>query len=354
MRAPRERRRPAPVPPRVAGPAPNPIETLQRSAGNRAVQRLLAVQRKPTAEQEKEFAGYVGTPDWGRAAWVLNDWDPGDIAVRIKGMSPRDLESLNEGAWHGGKGKVDTAVRARDPVAATRGALRVLVWGKRWGEAAIQLNLLEHQAALAYVRGLADKKAITGDELRQLVKPMSLRLRRGESMVVDGVTFVVYDTMVRFNGDIVWRNNNPGALKGVSPDAFDWHSIGSDPKGFFIFLDMEAGRRAATLNLAHKAAKFGERSILETMREYASMPTDRPEEYADKIVNALAGQKDLDKRPITPATSFGRLSREQRETAKETIFGTEKTAGTAAGEVGSEESHDSTKLPESMRDLLRK
>jgi hypothetical protein len=338
----------------VAGPAPNPIETLQRSAGNRAVQRLLAVQRKPTAEQEKEFAGYVGTPDWGRAAWVLNDWDPGDIAVRIKRLSKRDLESLNAGAWHGGKGKVDAAVRALDLTAAVRGALRVLIWGKRWGEAATQINLLNRQVALAYVRGIANDGTITGDELRVLVKPMSLRMRTGDSVVVDTVHYVVYDTFVRVEGDVVWRNNNPGAVKGPFPNPWGWNAIGADSVGFLIFPDMDTGRRAARLNLEHQATEFGDRSILATMQAYAGSRTDKPAVYADKIVTALAGDVDIDKRPITSGTKFGRLAPAQLTTAKKTIFDTEKTAGTAAGEVGSEESHDSTKLPEAIRDLLRK
>jgi hypothetical protein len=144
-----------------------PLEILQRSIGNRAVQRLLALQRAPTAEQKKEFDGYVKVGDWGRAAWVLNEWQPGDITDQIKNMPQKQLEPLNEGAWHGGKGKVDLAVRARDSTAAIRGALRVLVWGKRWDEAAKQLELLGHAAALRYVQDLLDKGTVTGTEMRQ-------------------------------------------------------------------------------------------------------------------------------------------------------------------------------------------
>jgi hypothetical protein len=322
---------------------PHPIETLQRSIGNRAVQRLLALQREATDEQKKEFAGYVKDGDWGRAAWVLNEWQPGDIDARIKGMSQADLESLNEGAWHGGKGKVDAAVRARNRIAAVHGAMRVLIWGKRWDEAAKQLDGLERKAAFKAVQGLAAKGKITGDELKLLMKTApSLRLLPGDTITGDKKIYAVYTATVRFGGDVVWRYNNPGALKRPSPEIPGWGYIGNDPNWFLIFPDMDTGQRAAVANLAFQAKAVGGRSILETMQNYASMPSDRPEEYADNIVKALGGP------PITRATKFGSLTKEQLDTVKETIFNTEK------GETGDEVPYDSPKLPTEVRDRLRK
>jgi hypothetical protein len=328
-----------------ASPFGGPIETLQRSIGNRAVQRLLALQREPTAEQKKEFAGYIAEGDWGRAAWVLNEWDPADIAARIRTMSSDNLESLNEGAWHGGKGKVDAAVRARNPTAATMGALRVLIWGKRWDEAAKQLDTLDRKAALTYVRGLADKGKITGDELRGLMKiAQSLRLQAGDTMKIGDQFFAVYDTTVRFSGgDVVWLYNNPGALKRPSPDISSWGYIGSDSRGFLVFPDMATGQKAAVANLQFQAKANGDRSILETMASYASMPTDKPDVYADKIVNALGGPPKF-----TRATKFGSLNQKQLDIVKETIFSTE------VGATGEEVAWDSTKLPQEVRDRLRK
>ena len=343
----RARRVPRPGPLRPAAAASralfHPVLALQRSIGNRAVQRLVSLQREATAEQKKEFAGYVTEGDWGRAAWVLNEWQPGDIAARIRNMSRADLESLNEGAWQGGKGKVDAAVRALNPAAAALGALRVLIWGKRWDEAAKQLDGLDRKAALKYVRDLADKGKITGDELRRLMKMAeSLRLLPGETMTVGKEIYAVYAATVRFGGDVVWMYNNPGALKRPSPDISAWGYIGNDPQWFLIFPDMATGQRAAVANLAFQAKAQGDRSILETMQNYANMPGDRPDVYADNIVTALGGP------PITPATKFGSLNQKQLDTVKDTIFNTEK------GKTGEEVAYDSPKLPEEVRDRLRK
>lgn len=325
-------------------PGTDRVEALQRHIGNRAVQRLLALQRAPTPEQMKEFAGYLTEGDWGRAAWVLNDWEPADIVARISGMSAASLESLNEGAWQGGKGKVDAAVRAKDPTAAARGALRVLVWGKRWDEAAKQLDTLERKVTLSYVRSLADKGTITGDELRKLMKISSnLRLQAGDTVTVGKQFFAVYNSTVRFSdGDVVWLYNNPGALKRPSPDISSWGYIGSDSRGFLVFPDMATGQRAAVANLQFQAKANGDRTILETMQAYASMPTDRPDVYADNIVLALGGP------PISRETKFGSLSAKQLDIVKQKIFSTEVGAG------GSEVGWDSTSLPEEVRDRLRK
>jgi hypothetical protein len=95
-------------------------------------------------------------------------------------------------------------------------------------------------------------------------------------------------------------------------------------------------------NLQFQAKANGDRTILETMQAYASMPTDRPDVYADKIVAALGGP------PISPGTKFGSLSGKQLDIVKQTIFSTE------VGATGTEVGWDSTSLPEEVRDRLRK
>ncbi|MBM7772014.1 hypothetical protein JOD54_002218 [Actinokineospora baliensis] len=329
------------VPPAAPERVRSPLEILQGRVGNRAVQRLVALQREPTAEQSAEFDGYVKAGDWGRAAWVLNDWQSGDIAARLKLLSKTQLELLNEGAWHGGKSNVDAAVRAADPGAAIRGALRVLIWGKRWGEAATQLAGLGRMPALIYVRNLANQKLITGDELRQLVGlAPDVRLRPGDALTVRHTTYVVYATTVRFEGEPAWRNSNPGALKLPSPAIPGWGYTDIDPDLFLVFPDSATGQSAAMANLEFQAKEFSGRSIVDTMRKYASMPSDDPVAYANKIVTALGGP------PVTRDTPFGSLTKAQLETVKGVIFATEK------GKVGREVPHDSTELPGEIRDLL--
>jgi hypothetical protein len=338
--------RPSPLGPAAAarGAPAHPVLALQHRIGNRAVQRLLALQREATPEQKKEFAGFIAQGDWGRAAWVLNEWQPNDITARIRYMSAAELESLNEGAWQGGKGKVEAAVRALNPTAATMGALRVLIWGKRWDEAAKQLDNLDRKAAQKYVRDLADKGKITGDEQRLLMKiTPKLGLQPGETMTVGKEIYTVYATTVRFGGDVVWRYNNPGALKRPSPDINAWGYIGNDPQWFLIFPDMTTGQKAAWANLQFQANAKGERSILETMQNYASMPSDRPDVYADKIVTALGGPPKYSR-----ATKFGGLNEKELGIVKDTIFSTE------AGTTGDEVPWDSSKLPQEVRDRLRK
>jgi len=233
-------------------------------------------------------------------------------------------------------------VRALNPTAAARGALRVLVRGKRWSEVTQQLDLLEHKAAVKYVRGLADRGSITGDELRLLMRTTgNLRLLPGETVTVGEVLYTVYAGSVRFGGDAVWRYNNPGALKRPSPDISSWGYIGNDPKWFLIFPDMATGQRAAMGNLTHQAKAYGDRSIIETMERYANMPGDQPDLYADKIVKALGGP------PVTGDTKFGSLSAAQLDRVKDTIFSTE------AGKTGQEVPYDSPALPEEVRDRLR-
>ncbi|MBO3752826.1 hypothetical protein J5X84_42830 [Streptosporangiaceae bacterium NEAU-GS5] len=334
----------------AAGRARGPIEALQRALGNRAVQRLLALQRAPTAEQTKEFEGYLAQGDWGRAAWVLNEWQPGDIADRIKNMRPTDLESLNEGAWHGGKGKVDAAVRARDSAAAIRGALRVLIWSQQWDKAATQLELFGHAAALAYVQDLLNQGKITGTQMRQLVKGSpSLQLKPGEAMILDKVLYVVYADTVRFDGDLASCNHNPGALKRPTPDIASWKYIGTDTRGFLIFPDEATGQRAAEANLVFKLSQ--DWTILEMMSEYASMRGDNPVIYAADIAKALGGSitsasktKDVTN---DPATGNPRPDRQQRiEKVKGVIFLKEK------GKDAVEGKYDDPRLPLEVRDRL--
>jgi len=200
------------------------------------------------------------------------------------------------------------------------------------------------RAAQKYVRDLADKGKITGDEQRLLMKiTPKLGLQPGETMTVSKEIYTVYATTVRFGGDVVWRYNNPGALKRPSPDINAWGYIGNDPQWFLIFPDMATGQKAAWANLQFQANAKGERTILETMQNYANMPSDRPDVYADKIVTALGGPPKYSR-----ATKFGGLNEKELGIVKDTIFSTE------AGTTGDDVPWDSTKLPQEVRDRLRK
>ena len=235
-------------------------------------------------------------------------------------MSPAGLESLNEGAWFSGKDAVDAAVRALNPTAAARGALRVLVRGKRWAEVTQQLDLLEHKAAVKYVRGLADRGSITGGELRLLMRTTgNLRLLPGETVTVGEVLYAVYAGSVRFGGDPVWRYNNPGALKRPSPEVPSWGYIGNDPKWFLIFPDMATGQRAAVGNLAHQAKAYGDRSIIETMESYAILPA------TGRTCTPTRSSKRSAARP-SPATPSSAASAPPSSTGSRTPFSAPRRA----------------------------
>jgi hypothetical protein len=97
----------------------------------------------------------VVRPDLARAAWELDTWDAGDIARQARTMPTAQLESLVEGAWHGGESNVDAAVRAVNPRRRSSGPFGS--WcGATAGTrpAAQQLDKLEHKDAMAFSKAL--------------------------------------------------------------------------------------------------------------------------------------------------------------------------------------------------------
>jgi hypothetical protein len=151
---------------------------------------LVAVQRVDAAALT-EFRGYVAEGDWARAAWVLDTWDAGDITRQVRSMPTAQLESLVEGAWHGGKSNVDAAVRAVNPRAAVVGAVRVLVWSHRWDEAAQQLDKLEHKDAMAFSKALLAAGRIDEDQLRMLIlRSPNLQFNPGDAVKIGAMRYV--------------------------------------------------------------------------------------------------------------------------------------------------------------------
>ena len=316
--------------------APLPVvrgnaEVLQRSVGNQAVGHLVAVQRVDAAALT-EFRGYVAEGDWARAAWVLDTWDAGDIARQVRSMPTAQLESLVEGAWHGGKSNVDAAVRAVNPRAAVVGAVRVLVWSHRWDEAAEQLDKLEHKDAMAFSKALLAAGRIDEDQLRMLiVRSPNLQFNPGDAVKIGAMRYVVYVETVRYSGTFAWRNNNPGNLKSWPGAQKEWGSIGVDDMGFLIFPEMSLGWEAIKKNLVAKAQRNP--TILGTMEEYAPRHEkgNDPDLYAAKIVAALG-------KGFTPSSVLP-----QKEPELTTIVETiTRTEGTVKGE---EVPHTSNALP---------
>ncbi len=312
--------------------------------GNRALQRLLAVQREPSPEQKKEFDGYVAQRDWGRAAWVLNNWDPGDIDARLKRSMPAaHLEALTEGAWFSGKDNVDAAVKKLDPVARAKGAMRVLVPWKHWDEAAKVLEAVPHREAMAYVKDLAAKGVLTNADLRALMRTApNLHLRPGDALTVGGVEFVVYAGEVRAGGDPAWRNNNPGNLRTWPGADAAWGSIGVASSRFLVFPDRALGFEAIKKNFDFKLGKLKDPTILAMMENYApAKDGNHPDVYADNIVKALGGDASRE-------THWSTLSASQRETARGVVVHTERE------DAGETFTHESPKLPVEVREILGK
>lgn len=318
---------------------PADAESLQRAVGNQAFGQLLAVQRVQ-AEALTEFRGYVAGGDWARAAWVLDTWDAGDIARQVRAMPVPQLESLVEGAWHGGKNNVVAAVRAVDARAAVVGAVRVLVWSHRWDEAVEQLETLGHKDAIAFSKNLLAAGLIDEDQLKLLIRRSpNLHFNPGDALKIGSTRYVVYVETVRYGGTFAWRNNNPGNLMAWAGAHEAWGSIGVDDKGFLIFPEASLGRAAIGKNLRAKARD--KPTILGAMEEYAPRGhgNNDPDAYAAKIVRALGGN-------FTVNSLLSSLTGEQFTIMVETIVGTE---GTVKGE---EVPHDSRVLPLELLERL--
>jgi hypothetical protein len=78
---------------------------LQRTAGNRAVNRLLARQKKPMTDEEKRidelernYQTHKRAYDWPNIAKFLNAYSEGDIQKRLEAFDPGELGALVRGA----------------------------------------------------------------------------------------------------------------------------------------------------------------------------------------------------------------------------------------------------------------
>ena len=128
--------------------SPSRLTSLQRSAGNRAVTRLMAsrptpsqpglpvVQRAPTAaELDASFRQAVLDGQWRTAADALNGFNAADINTRLAGLSHAQRVSLYGAAPDWATPVLDGVARVDLP-AAFDGAL-----GRRaWTKAAVHLN----------------------------------------------------------------------------------------------------------------------------------------------------------------------------------------------------------------------
>lgn len=145
-------------------------------------------------------------------------------------------------------------------------------------------------------------------------------------------------------GTPAWINNNPGNLSGSKGDVgqikdkVNWHY-------FLIFPTPEAGYDAIPKWL--KAYGYYTKSILGTMRAYAPVSDgNRPDEYADKIVAALTGEKTADGSAITLGTRLEQLSDKQMTKVQDAIKSAEGTI------EGTTHARDSEKLPWEIRKRL--
>ncbi|MDQ4097530.1 MAG: hypothetical protein M3144_06650 [Actinomycetota bacterium] len=316
------------------------IVDLQRDAGNRAVVSVLSVQRTST-EQIAQYKQYTTDGDWGRAAWQLATFDGKDIPDHVKGLTPRQLELLTEGARHHGAQPIVDAVVTVNKRSAIIGTVRFHVWKHNWAEAAKYLTGMERSDG----RRLEDEMMASGllDHLglAQIIKHNgNLKLGAGDAITIGTEHYVVYEKVVRWGGTMAWRNNNPGALKSVEPL---FGSIGKDQSNFLIFPDAATGLRAARDNVKFQLFKNPKlpknRTLLQVMESYAP-PGEGPNDpvlYANKIAAAV-GVK-----PEDPVAGF---TEPQVEKMVETIVRTETTT------PGTEKPHDSPDVPREMRDLL--
>jgi hypothetical protein len=272
-------------------------------------------------------------------------WPPSTPSVpeHVKGLTPRQLELLTEGARHHGATAtaVVDAVVAANKRAGIIGTVRFHVWKHNWSEAAKYLNGMERSDG----RRLEDEMIASGlldhAGLAEIIKHnRNLKLQAGEAITIGGEQFVVYDKVVRTGGTLAWRTNNPGALKSVEPL---FGSVGRDESNFLIFPDAATGLRAARANVKYQLFDNPElpknRTLLQVMEKYAP-PGEGPNDpvvYANKIAAAVGVKPD------DPVAGF---SKPQVDKMVETIVTTEKTT------EGTELAHDSPKLLREMRDLL--
>ena len=138
--------------------------------------------------------------------------------------------------------------------------------------------------------------------------------------------FVVYPGEVREGkpqmtggkGSMAWLNNNPGNLThdgndhGQFAGKLNWH-------GFLIFPDQPTGYAAIYTWLQKNG--YWPRSILETISRYAPAGDgkNKPEKYAQDIVDALRGTKTTAGGDATLATTLQELTRDQMTRVQDAI-----------------------------------
>jgi hypothetical protein len=147
--------------------------------------------------------------------------------------------------------------------------------------------------------------------------------------------FVIYPSEVREGkpqmtggkGSMAWLNNNPGNLTydghdhGQYSGKLNWHS-------FYIFPDHATGRAAIPTWL--KQNGYWPRSILLTIQKYAPQGDgkNKPDVYAQQIVDALAGTKTSKGEDVTLETTLQDLTTDQMTKVQDAI---ERVEGTIEG-----------------------
>ncbi|PXX60811.1 uncharacterized protein DUF4157 [Nocardia tenerifensis] len=292
-----------------------------------------------TTDPVDEFHRYVKDSDWSRAAWELNTCAPAVIAAEVKRLGRAERTALVEGAYHGGKDNVVDAVTGVDATAAKDGAVRFYRWkgtltgreakaadavgvgGARFAaqtgrlsDAARQLDGLEHRKAIKVTEGLLASGGIDRKGFQQLLRlSPNTRYRAGDTWSVDGVTYVVYESEVRFggNGTRSSRNNNPGNLRRWANGKLSAGAIGTDSGEFQIFPDEATGVRALVDELRYRQLTQ-DYTLFEAMQTYASSHSDDPVAYAKQIAHDIGAG-------VTPGTKMKVLKQSQLVTMAQTI-----------------------------------
>jgi len=151
--------------------------------------------------------------------------------------------------------------------------------------------------------------------------------------------------MLGLEGTWAWLNKNPGNLTaggrsvGEYPGKRNWH-------GFLVFPTEDVGFAAIPRFLEFNG--YFPLSIRDAIKKYAPRGDGRnkPEHYAQHIVDALAGTTTTDGQPVTMETTLATLTDTQ-------MIEVQKAIRTMEGTVaGVELSRDDPRLPDAVRALL--
>src|SRR5574337_432171 len=107
---------------------------------------------------------------------------------------------------------------------------------------------------------------------------------KGMTVVYSGDSSV----LVKKNGTIAWRNNNPGNL--VCGSFSKSHGAVGCNNGKAVFPDTEAGRKAQTALL--KTPKYQNSTIEETIKAYAPPKENPTEKYIQYVTNKTGMSRD--------------------------------------------------------------